>query len=64
MKKFDIRAICNAYESGYGDGYDRKDRENPMELYSDESKGWNYGYSQGENKRRRHDAKSETQSKQ
>jgi hypothetical protein len=51
----EIWMICNAYESGYGHGYDRRGLTNPYKGGTDQRKGWDYGFSEGEKKRMRHE---------
>lgn len=46
-----IRAICTAYESGFGQGLDSRTVRNPYETFSDESLAWGYGYDSGYKKR-------------
>jgi len=42
--------ICNAYESGYGHGYDDRKMNNPHEGGTIQWKAWNYGYISGNKK--------------
>jgi len=50
-----VLGICNAYESGYGHGYDQRNLTNPYCHGSYDWQGWEYGYSEGNRKRQRHD---------
>lgn len=45
-----VLGICNAYEQGYGHGYDQRNLNNPYCQDSDEWQAWEYGYSEGARK--------------
>ena len=50
VDEFRIVSICNAYESGYGDGWDSRKHTNPWKEKSAEWFAWDYGYSEGKRK--------------
>lgn len=50
-----VFSICNAYESGYGHGYDKRGLPNPWETGSDEYLAWGYGYDTASRKRDLHE---------
>ena len=51
----DIIGMCNAYEQGYGHGYQLRTLPNPYELEDDFKAAWDYGYLRGRSKRIDHD---------
>lgn len=42
-----IQSICDAYEQGFGHGYQRRDLSNPYRKTSKEEAAWAYGYQTG-----------------
>ena len=52
----DILGICNAYESGYGHGYDQRNLGNPYSKLSDEWEAYDYGYNEGNRKKMDNDS--------
>jgi hypothetical protein len=55
MRKEEVWMVCDAYESGYGDGYGKRNHTNPHAKGTDQWEGWAYGYSEGARKRAAHD---------
>ena len=56
--KEEVFYICNAYESGYGHGWDSRGLPNPYKKDSDEWQAWQYGYEEAERKRERKESEA------
>ena len=47
-----IEVICNAYESGFGNGYDVRDMVNPYSKECNGYRAWDNGYNEGTNRKK------------
>lgn len=47
----EVRRICTAYEQGFGDGIDQRNKPNPYGVTSSEAQAFDYGYESGSKRR-------------